>query len=57
MGYIVITPAAKLIAKMPPTDSNGSSRVTTSKTQDTVYLKEIISNRKGYVVPGFFVWR
>lgn len=39
----------KLIAKMPPTDSNGSSRVTLTKTQDTVYLKEITAP-EGYVV-------
>ena len=34
---------------MPPTDSNGSSRVTLTKTQDTVYLKEITAP-EGYVV-------
>ena len=39
----------KLIVKMPPTDSNGSSRVTLTKTQDTVYLKEITAP-EGYVV-------
>ena len=38
----------KLIVKMPPTDSNGSSRVTLTKTQDTVYLKEITAP-EGYV--------
>ena len=39
----------KLIVKMPPTDSNGSSRVTLTKTQDTVYLKEMTAP-EGYVV-------
>ena len=39
----------KLIVQMPPTDSNGSSRVTLTKTQDTVYLKEITAPN-GYVL-------
>lgn len=38
-----------LITKMPATDSNGRSSVTITKTQDTVYLKEI-SVPAGYVL-------
>ena len=38
-----------LIAKMPATDNNGASSVTLTKTQDTVYLKEITAPA-GYVV-------
>lgn len=39
----------KLITQMPATDKNGKSSVTIIKTQDTVYLKEIIAPQ-GYVV-------
>lgn len=39
----------KLIVEMPATDSNGKSSVTLTKTQDTVYLKEI-SVPNGYVL-------
>ena len=38
-----------LITKMPATDNNGASSVTLTKTQDTVYLKEITAPA-GYVV-------
>lgn len=38
-----------LITKMPATDANGASSVTITKTQDTVYLKEI-SVPNGYVL-------
>ena len=38
-----------LIAKMPATDSNGTSSITIEKTQNTVYLKEI-SVPNGYVL-------
>ena len=48
-GWQTDTATVKLIVKMPPTDSNGSSRVTLTKTQDTVYLKEITAP-EGYVV-------
>ena len=39
----------KLIVKMPATDAKGKSSVTLTKTQDTVYLKEI-SVPAGYVL-------
>lgn len=39
----------KLITKMPATDDKGASKVTITKTQDTVYLKEI-SVPNGYVL-------
>jgi LPXTG-motif cell wall-anchored protein len=39
----------ELIKKMPATDSNGASSVTLTKTQDTVYLKEITAPA-GYTV-------
>lgn len=38
-----------LITKMPATDDNGASSVTITKTQDTVYLKEI-SVPNGYLL-------
>ena len=38
-----------LITKMPATDANGASSVTITKTQDTVYLKEI-SVPNGYLL-------
>ena len=38
-----------LITKMPTTDANGASSVTITKTQDTVYLKEI-SVPNGYLL-------
>lgn len=38
-----------LITKMPTTDDNGASSVTITKTQDTVYLKEI-SVPNGYLL-------
>ncbi len=39
----------KLIAQMPATDSNGASSLMITKTQDTVYLKEI-SVPAGYLI-------
>lgn len=39
----------KLITQMPATDSNGASSVMITKTQDTVYLKEI-SVPAGYLI-------
>lgn len=39
----------KLITEMPATDSNGASSVMITKTQDTVYLKEI-SVPTGYLI-------
>ena len=39
----------KLIAQMPATDSNGASSLMITKTQDTVYLKEI-SVPTGYLI-------
>lgn len=39
----------QLITQMPATDANGYSKVTITKSQDTVYLKEITSPT-GYVI-------